>query len=95
MARITVEDCLGHIDNRFDMVLIAAKRAHQLSNGVEPLVDPDNDKATVIALREIAEGYIGKDLLEQPIETPVASDDELTTALMEDLDDVKPVAAAA
>ena len=95
MARITVEDCLDHIDNRFDMVLIAAKRAHQLSNGAEPFVDADNDKATVIALREIAEGYIGKDLLEQPIETtPAANDDELTTALLEDLDDVKPAIAA-
>ena len=95
MARITVEDCLQHIDNRFDMVLIAAKRAHQLSNGVEPLIEANDDKPTVVALREIAEGYIGKEILEQPIETPAANDDELTTALLEDLDDVKPVAAAA
>lgn len=58
MARVTVEDCLKHVDNRFDLVLKAAKRAHALELGVaEPMVPRDNDKPTVIALREIAAGY--------------------------------------
>lgn len=58
MARITVEDCLRHVDNRFDLVLLATKRARQLSNRVEPLLPWANDKPTVMALREIAAGYI-------------------------------------
>ncbi|OGT72354.1 MAG: DNA-directed RNA polymerase subunit omega [Gammaproteobacteria bacterium RIFCSPLOWO2_02_FULL_56_15] len=58
MARLTVEDCLGKVDNRYDLVLLASKRARQISLGAEPLLDPDNDKATVIALREIAEGLV-------------------------------------
>jgi len=55
MARVTVEDCLDYVDNRFELVRIATKRARQIANGSEPLVDVDNDKASVIALREIAE----------------------------------------
>ncbi|MGE5155558.1 MAG: DNA-directed RNA polymerase subunit omega [Bdellovibrio bacteriovorus] len=58
MARITVEDCLDHVDNRFDLVLLATKRARQLANGVEPTLAWENDKPTVMALREIAEGRI-------------------------------------
>lgn len=58
MARITVEDCLNHVDNRFDLVLMAAQRARQLSYGTPSKVDPENDKPTVVALREIAEGLI-------------------------------------
>jgi DNA-directed RNA polymerase subunit omega len=58
MARITVEDCLDHVDNRFDLVLLATKRARQLANGVEPTLTWENDKPTVMALREIAEGKI-------------------------------------
>lgn len=58
MARITVEDCLENIDNRFELVLTATKRARQIAHGAEPLVDRENDKPTVIALREIAEGLI-------------------------------------
>lgn len=58
MARVTVEDCLGKVENRFALVLLAAERAHQLEMGVsEPLVSEDNDKPTVIALREIAAGF--------------------------------------
>ena len=64
MARITVEDCLEHVDNRFQLVLVATKRARQLSDGAEPLVEVDNDKHTVIALREIAEGLVTKEILE-------------------------------
>ncbi|MDY6828699.1 MAG: DNA-directed RNA polymerase subunit omega [Pseudomonadota bacterium] len=62
MARVTVEDCLDHVDNRFSLVMLAAKRARQLAvKGKEPLVDWENDKPTVVALREIAEGLIDKD----------------------------------
>ncbi len=58
MARITVEDCLPNVDNLFQLVLLAAARARRLANGAEPTVPLDNDKVTVIALREIAEGNI-------------------------------------
>lgn len=57
MARVTVEDCLKNVKNRFELVIIASKRARQLMRGKEAKVDWDNDKATVVALREIAEGY--------------------------------------
>ena len=58
MARVTIEDCLKHVDNRFHLVRIAAKRARQLATtGAEPAVPWNNDKVTVVALREIAEGY--------------------------------------
>lgn len=63
MARVTVEDCLDKVDNRFHLVLVATKRARQLANGVQPLVDWENDKPTIVALREIAEGLIGPDIL--------------------------------
>lgn len=58
MARITVEDCLHRINNRFEMVLTATKRARQIANGADPLVEEQNDKPTVIALREIAGGLV-------------------------------------
>ena len=61
MARITVEDCLEHVDNRFDLVLLASRRARQISQGADPLVPAENDKPTVIALREIAEGLVTAD----------------------------------
>lgn len=63
MARITVEDCLKKIDNQFDLVMTAAKRARRLANGAEPLVDLENDKPTVVALREIAAGLINEEIL--------------------------------
>ncbi len=63
MARVTVEDCLEHVDNRFELVLASAKRARQLSKGVEPLVPLENDKPTVLALREIAEGVVTSEIL--------------------------------
>ena len=65
MARITVEDCLEKVENRFQLVLIATKRARQLAGGAEPLVERDNDKNTVIALREIAEGLITSSILDE------------------------------
>ena len=58
MARVTVEDCLANVDNRFELVLTATKRARQIANGADSLVPEENDKPTVISLREIAEGYI-------------------------------------
>jgi DNA-directed RNA polymerase subunit omega len=61
MARVTVEDCLDHVNNRFDLVLLASKRARQLVNGVDPLLPWENDKPTVVALREIAEGLVDND----------------------------------
>ena len=64
MARITVEDCLDHVDNRFDLVLFATKRAQQLANGVEPLIPWANDKPTVVALREIADGVLTQEAVE-------------------------------
>ena len=66
MARIAVEDCLEHVDNRFQLVLVAAKRARQLGFGADPLVPEDRDKPTVIALREIAEGLVTPEILEEP-----------------------------
>jgi DNA-directed RNA polymerase subunit omega len=65
MARLTVEDCLPHVDNRFHLVLVASKRARQIAMGGEPMVSIDNDKPTVLALREIAEGKIGPDILNE------------------------------
>lgn len=63
MARITVEDCLDNVDNRFELVLLATRRARQIARGADPLVDEANDKSTVIALREIAEGKITAKIL--------------------------------
>ncbi len=64
MARVTVEDCLEKIPNRFDMILTASKRARKLlASGEEPLVDWDNDKTTVVALREIAAGLVDTNIL--------------------------------
>ena len=59
MARITVEDCLDKVENRFELVMVSSKRARQLATGGhEPLVDPEDDKPTVIALRELAANLI-------------------------------------
>lgn len=66
MARITVEDCLENIDNIFELVLVAAKRARRIANGAESMVPLENDKPTVVALREIAEGHINARILEEP-----------------------------
>jgi DNA-directed RNA polymerase subunit omega len=68
MARVTVEDCLDHVDNRFDLVLLATKRARQLVNGVQPLLEWENDKPTVMALREIAEGLVDEKVVDPPRE---------------------------
>ena len=65
MARITVEDCLDNIDNIFEMVLVAAKRARRVAHGADAMVELENDKPTVIALREIAEGLVTRAILEE------------------------------
>jgi len=70
MARITVEDCLQNVDNLFDLVLLASKRSRQLANGAEARVEWENDKPTVVALREIAEGQVTIDLLDEPEPEP-------------------------
>lgn len=76
MARVTVEDCLDHVDNRFDLVLLAAKRARQLVNGVEPMLPWENDKPTVMALREIAEGLVDDAVVNPPPEVDVMVSEE-------------------
>ena len=63
MARITVDDCIKRIPNRFQMTLAATYRARQIASGSAPLVDADKDKPTVIALREIACGAVGLEVL--------------------------------
>ena len=73
MARITVEDCLENIENIFEMVLVAAKRARRIAHGADPMVELENDKPTVIALREIADGLVSPAILEE-IDQPPAED---------------------
>ena len=65
MARITVEDCLKVVDNRFELVLMATRRARQLENGVESTIASENDKPTVVALREIAAGLVEAEFVAQ------------------------------
>lgn len=81
MARITVEDCLDHVDNRFELVMVSAKRARQLAvGGKDPHVAPENDKPTVIALREIEQGFIDASILleaDEPIRPQSSSDDRV------------------
>ncbi|WP_346838192.1 DNA-directed RNA polymerase subunit omega [Microbulbifer sp. SAOS-129_SWC] len=76
MARITVEDCLEHVDNRFELVIVGSKRARQIATGGrDPLLPEENDKPTVIALREIEEGLVDASILDEPDEdeTPMQS----------------------
>ena len=74
MARITVDDCMKRIPNRFEMILAATARARQLSRGATPLVLPDGDKSTVIALREVAAGLVGIAVL-RPEPVPTAREE--------------------
>jgi DNA-directed RNA polymerase subunit omega len=77
MARVTVEDCLENVENRFQLVLVAAKRARQLAIGADPRVARENDKNTVIALREIAEGHVTNAILdEEPAPVVMAEPNE-------------------
>ena len=82
MARITVDDCLEKVESRFDLVLKAAERARDLiSTSAEPLVDPENDKPTIIALREIADGVLDEDYV------PPSDDDDTDEVSLENGDE--------
>jgi DNA-directed RNA polymerase subunit omega len=70
MARVTVEDCLNKVSNRFELVLLAGKRARNIAEGADSLVPAENDKPTVIALREIADGLIDMSYLEESKRAP-------------------------
>jgi DNA-directed RNA polymerase subunit omega len=80
MARITVEDCLDNVDNRFQLVLVATRRARQLVLGSEPLVEIENDKPTVVALREIAEGLVTRAILDEEPPLKIEAEDYLEPA---------------
>lgn len=86
MARITVEDCLDNIGNIFEMVLVAAKRARRIAHGADPMVPLQNDKPTVVALREIAEGHVTPAILDE-IDQPPTTDPFQT----ESADDILPI----
>ena len=96
MARVTVEDCLDHVDNRFDLVLLASRRARQLVNGVQPLLEWENDKATVMALREIAAGLVDdkviEELAQEDLERKAVED--YAAEMMDEMPVVKEPAAA-
>ncbi len=83
MARITVEDCLENIENIFEMVLVAAKRARRVAHGADPMVELENDKPTVVALREIADGHITPAILDE-IEVP-AAEEFMSTEVSEEI----------
>ena len=81
MARVTVEDCLENVVNRYELVVLASKRARQISLGADPLVPPDNDKPTVIALREIAENLVNTDNIDKI--NQLDTEEELTEDVFE------------
>ncbi len=92
MARVTVEDCIEKIDNRFDLVLMASHRARAISSGSQILVDRDNDKNPVVALREIADDVVDSEELREALigtlqrvdERPEAEEEAETLALLAD-----------
>lgn len=91
MARVTVEDCLEKLGNHFRLVLVANHRARQLLAGREPLVERGEDKATVISLREIAEGAVNESILEEPVEQKdLVAEEELKGLLAESLNESGP-----
>ncbi len=80
MARVTVEDCLENVANRFELVMVASKRARQLATGGrEPMVQEESDKPTVIALREIAEGFVTNEILRR--ESEMEAEEELAEVM--------------
>ena len=81
MARVTVEDCLDNVDNRFQLVLVATKRARQIANGKDPMVPAENDKPCVIALREVSAGFIDRSILEAPEVEEVVETEELAVGM--------------
>ena len=85
MARITVEDCLENVDNRFDLVMLATRRARRMRRfGAEPMVPEENDKPTVIALREIAEGLVSHEILDEQEASTEDEELEVTFGLGDD-----------
>lgn len=86
MARVTVEDCLDNVDNRFQLVLVATKRARQLALGSEAFVEEEGDKPTVLALREISEGHITREILDEKVEEVL----EFMEESEEEQDDAQP-----
>jgi len=74
MARVTVEDCLKYVDSNYALVLQASKRARKIADGAEPLVDRDNDKPCVIALREIADNVVAEAAAPQEVLIPSEQD---------------------
>ncbi|MBF0194629.1 MAG: DNA-directed RNA polymerase subunit omega [Magnetococcales bacterium] len=88
MARVTVEDCLENVDNRFDLVILAAKRARQLTGGSDPTVPIENDKMTVVALREIAEDNINlaELLVEKRVREQIVEDVALEADALPDVE---------
>ncbi len=93
MARVTVEDCIEAVPNAFELVLIAAKRARELGAGSQPTVDPEDEKSTVVSLREIGAGTVEPDVLREAVvrslqrvfpEETLPDEDELEAALMEE-----------
>ena len=91
MARVTVEDCLDHVDNRFELVLLASKRARQLVSGKEPTLEWENDKPTVLALREISKGNITVKILEDmAAEEKRAREEAAAAAELENPSDEEP-----
>jgi DNA-directed RNA polymerase subunit omega len=89
MARITVEDCLDKVDNRFELVMVSSKRARQIQiEGKDPMVSVDNDKPTVVALREIADGLVTNEILiEKPSIELEEVEEEMAEAVAEQQDD--------
>lgn len=77
MARITVEDCIDKVNNRFELVLLATKRARQIARGAPPLLPEENDKPTVIALREIADGCVDEEFMVAQESAALLSTDDL------------------
>ena len=89
MARITVEDCLDKVDNRFELVMVSSKRARQIQiEGKDPMVSVDNDKPTVVALREIADGLVTNEILiEKPSVELGEVEEEMAEAVADQQDD--------
>lgn len=89
MARITVEDCLDKVDNRFELVMVSSKRARQIQiEGKDPMVSVDNDKPTVVALREIADGLVTNEILIEKTSVELEEvEEEMAEAVAEQQDD--------
>jgi DNA-directed RNA polymerase subunit omega len=87
MARVTVEDCLDNVDNRFQLVLVATKRARQLEKGKDSHLPWEQDKPTVLALREIAAGLVGREVLDAVEQEPEEEvEEEVATPVVISMD---------